>query len=343
MDTIAIKNMLCEIGESICREIHASFSTTTIDHRSLVHQETVEDTIYQIDRDVEDLLLPLLERRAAGLGGIVLVAEGIGDDSQGLAIPDTMSSEEAAVRILVDPIDGTRGIMYDKRSAFFLAGAASNRGSANTLRDIETAVMVELPTSRSYLSDTFWAIKNRGAFRYTTNLNTGERVEQPIRPSSSKSIAGGFAQISRFFPPGRHRLAEIEEALIHRLFPHPPAGKALLFEDQYISTGGQLHELLVGHDRFIADLRACLFRSMAEKECIPGLTCHPYDLAGLLIAEEAGLIITDATGGLLDAPMDTTSAIDWIGYANRDIQREVEPVLLALLKKYRMIGEGESR
>ena len=53
------------------------------------------------------------------------------------------------MRIIIDPIDGTRGLMYDKRSAFFLAGAAPNRGDSTTLQDIEVAAMVELPTTRS--------------------------------------------------------------------------------------------------------------------------------------------------------------------------------------------------
>ena len=32
-------------------------------------------------------------------------------------------------------------------------------------------------------------------------------------------------------------------------------GVPLVFDDQYISTGGQLYELAVGHDLFTADLR----------------------------------------------------------------------------------------
>jgi hypothetical protein len=50
--------------------------------------------------------------------------------------------------VIVDPIDGTRGIMYDKRAAWALAGVAPNKGPGTRLRDIEVAVMTELPTSK---------------------------------------------------------------------------------------------------------------------------------------------------------------------------------------------------
>ena len=40
------------------------------------------------------------------------------------------------IRLIVDPIDGTRGIMYDKRSAWTLAGVAPQRGAGTHLGDI---------------------------------------------------------------------------------------------------------------------------------------------------------------------------------------------------------------
>ena len=73
--------------------------------------------------------------------------------------------------------------------------------------------------------------------------------------------------------------------------------RAIVFDDQYITTGGQRYELMAGHDRFIADLRPILYR-------IQGLpvwmSVHPYDLSALLIAQEAGIELTDGLGGPLD-------------------------------------------
>ena len=54
---------------------------------------------------------------------------------------------------LIDPVDGTRGIMYDKRPAWFLAGLAPQKGGLTRLSDIEIAVMVELPTTKQWRAD----------------------------------------------------------------------------------------------------------------------------------------------------------------------------------------------
>jgi hypothetical protein len=119
--------------------------------------------------------------------------------------------------------------------------------------------------------------------------------------------------------------------------PDIPAGKAVIFEDQYISTGGQLYEMLMGHDRFIADIRNILYKKLAKEGKKPGHVCHPYDICTKMIASEAGIIITDVYGTRLDAPLDVLSPVDWIGYANANIRAEVEPILQHLLKKYGLL------
>jgi len=330
-----LKKVLCQIGEAVCRKVHQALREQSIEERSAVHFEGADDTIYQIDRDVEDIIVPLLEQHASALGGVVLIAEGIGEDAEdGLVLPANIKNSNAAVRIIMDPIDGTRGIMYDKRAAFFLAGAAPNKGPNTRLQDIEVAVMTELPTSRSVLSDTLWAIKGSGSHRFTLHLERNSREERHIRPSQSGTLYGGFGQIARFFPPGRDVLAGIEEAMIEDLFPDAPEGKAILFEDQYISSGGQLYEMLVGHDRFVADIRVALFRQLKQAGRKIGHVCHPYDVCAALIGTEAGIIITDIAGNPLDAPLDTTSGVDWIGYANTRIRAQIEPALRAAIQKF---------
>ena len=63
--------------------------------------------------------------------------------------------------------------------------------------------------------------------------------------------------------------------------------KAACFEDQYLSTGGQLYELMAGHDRFIADIRPLLQSVVASRGLPPALCCHPYDICTALIARSA--------------------------------------------------------
>ena len=81
-------------------------------------------------------------------------------------------------------------------------------------------------------------------------------------------------------------------------------GKVQCFEDQYISSAGQLYELMSGHDRFVADLRPLVNTLLAARGQIPVFCSHPYDLCTSLIATEYGVVVTDASGEPLDCPLD---------------------------------------
>ncbi len=331
-----VKDMLIEAGRAVRTKLLNSLRVSASEQLSAVHTESHEDTIYVIDRHAEEVLVPVLSRFAESIGGLVLMAEGIGG-AEGLVLPEGMSEQEAAWRIIMDPIDGTRNIMYDKRAAFYLAGAGPNKGKATRLSDIEVAVMVELPTTKQYLADVLWAFRGKGSVAQTENLLTGTIIPRPLRPSQAKSIIGGFAQFARFFPPGREILSAMEDEIIHTLVPSNPGGKAIVFEDQYICSGGQLYELLTGHDRFIADVRGLLYAMLRKQGIESGHVCHPYDVCAHLIGTEAGLIITDGYGKPLDAPFELNAEINWIGYANTAIEEEMKPLVMAMLKKYQII------
>ena len=45
-----------------------------------------------------------------------------------IVLPEGTPEADAVWRVIVDPIDGTRGLMYQKRSAWILTGVAPNRG-----------------------------------------------------------------------------------------------------------------------------------------------------------------------------------------------------------------------
>lgn len=334
MDTSsAVLELLLATGEAVCRKVRHSLLTQSQEERSAVYAEAADDTIYQIDREVEHIIVPLLAEGAESVGGLVLLAEGIGDEEGPLVLPAGMPAEQAAWRILMDPIDGTRGIMYDKRPAFFLAGAAPNRGEKTRLADISVAVMTELPTSRSWLSDTFWAIKGRGCHGFTLNLQDNSRTERLPQPSKANTILGGFGQIARFFPPGRDLLAKIEEEMIVMLYPELPVGRAPLFEDQYICSGGQLYQILCGHDRYVADIRTALYAYLATKGKPGGHVCHPYDLCAWLVGAEAGLVIIGPDGSPLDAPFDTQAPVDWMAFANKQLFDHIFPVLKEAMRQ----------
>lgn len=296
-----------------------------------VNRSTAADTIYQIDTVVE----PILEefcRDWARTTPLVLIAEGIENEvgEEGVKVfPEGSREADAQIRLIVDPIDGTRGIMYDKRPAWALAGVAPNRGAETTLRDIEVSVMTELPTSKMGFADVLWATKGHGAHGQRVDLNNGAASPLAVSPSVSQTINHGFATISNFFPGTKVLASELMEHIVARLIGPADVTRATVFDDQYISTGGQFYELIVGHDRFNADLRPLFYRAQGQPE---GLCCHPYDCAGLLIAEEAGVIITDARGHLLNGPLDCTTGISWAGFANSALRAQIEPILLEFFR-----------
>jgi hypothetical protein len=260
-----------------------------------------------------------------------MVAEGLPGGRR--VYPHGADDASADCWIIVDPIDGTRGLMYQKRSAWILTAVAPNRGPGTSLRDIELAVQTEIPLVKQHLADQLWAVRGSGSRVERYNRLTGERVEIRLRPSSAKTIAHGYTTIARFFPSARDELATIDEAIVGgALGPYAP-GKAHCFEDQYASTAGQLYELMAGHDRFIADIRPLLRPVLASRGLPPALTCHPYDICCALIAEESGVIVTGPNGQPLDAPLNVEGEVAWAGYANAHIRSQIEPLLQQELRR----------
>ncbi len=323
-------SLLLHLGRSLRDTVVEQCERRSTQALAAIAEDGPGDTIYAVDKVSEAALTRELAAHAQGIGGIVLVAEGLTD---GYRVIPGGPPESAAHRLIVDPIDGTRGLMYQKRSAWVLLGLAPNRGEGTCLRDIDLAVQIEIPLLKQHLCDELWAQKGKGAHAERLNRLTGQRTRLPLRPSQSPTIAHGYAMLSRFFPGARDVLAAIDEEVMLEVLGPAPSGKALCFEDQYASTGGQLYELMVGHDRFQADLRPWMEPLLEERGLPTGLCCHPYDLATWLIAAEAGVILTDPGGGPLDAPLDLDAKIAWVGYANRKLKESVEPALHRALSR----------
>ena len=288
--------------------------------------------IYELDRRIEGLLEDSLRSGLEGLGRFVVIAEGLGESEQ-ITVPDGIDPASADAVIIIDPIDGTRGLMYGKRSAWILTGVAFKGLREARLEDIEIAVQTEIPTPRSRLADQLWAGRGQGTRALTRDLENRSDQSFTPQPSTALSVRGGFAGLTRFFPPGRELLARIDDELMRRILGSADSAPAV-FEDQYLSTGGQLYEIMTGKDRFIADLRPEVFDDLRSRGQAGGHAAHPYDLCCFLIAREAGAIVTAPDGGPLDYPLDTTTPVSWAAYANTAIRSEIEPVLRELIEEW---------
>jgi fructose-1,6-bisphosphatase/inositol monophosphatase family enzyme len=332
-DVHSLLQPLRELHRLIRESVVDTSEQASLEELSRVAREEEGDTIFAVDRISEDLLIEFFEQQVAPTVPVLLIAEGVTGGK--IMLPRSLDEADAVWRIIVDPIDGTRGLMYQKRSAWILTGVAPNRGAETNLQDIEIAVQTEIPLIKQHLSDTLWAIRGEGVHAERLNRLTGEVSPLNLRPSQERSIAQGFAMIARFFPGVRDELAAIDEEVVLGALGPVQSGKAHCFEDQYSSSAGQLYELMSGHDRFVADLRPLMAPISRERGLQLGICCHPYDLCTELIARELGVIVTDVNGGPLRAPLAVEPDVAWAGYANAAIRAQIEPLL-----KHALTGRG---
>lgn len=330
-DPRSLLEPLRRLHELIRREVVEACERSSLEALAEVAREEEGDTIYAVDRISEELLLDFFNKEIAPSGPVVLIAEGL--PSGTIVLPHGASEEEALWRIIVDPIDGTRGLMYQKRSGWVLTGVACNRGPETGLADIEMAIQTELPLVKQHLSDCAWAVRGQGAEAERYNRLTGQRTPISLRPSRTPTIAHGYAGLVRFFPGAREELAAIDEEIVRGALGPMHPGKAQCFEDQYACTGGQLYELMSGRDRFIADLRPLMEPGLNARGLKLGICCHPYDLCTELIAREAGVYVTGVDMQRVNARLAVEPDVAWVGYANAGVRAQIEPLLLAALDR----------
>ena len=330
-DLDRLRELLCRLQDHIQSVVTRARRQHTSEELSGVVARTEADVLYRIDRVGEDGITRWFREHWPDEWPVEIVMEGL-DPSRRLIFPEARADSEPLLKCIIDPTDGTRGLMVDKRSAWILAGIAPNRGEANRLLDIEVAVMTELPPTKQNLADQVSGIRGRGREGIVAeriNVDSRARRSIPITPSKAIDLHGGFASTARFFPQAKVLLSRFDEALLTQLYGKAAHGELEIFEDQYICSGGQFYELLMGRDRMICDLRPLAFEMLG----LPRATAaHPYDVCTELILREAGCPVTDVWGALLDGPMDTTTPIAWVGYANPTLQSHVTPAFEAALR-----------
>ncbi len=332
-------------------QVVASTERAAVDALSHVHADDEGDTIYAIDKVAEDVLVEEIGRTIAREHGpVVLVAEGLPGGR--VVLPRSASAAEARWTIIVDPIDGTRGLMYQKRPAWILTGVAARQPDSTCDQPALTRPVRHRPRPADRDS-----AGQAAPVRRAVGFGGAGRARRPRESPDRVTGATGAAPLQVGDPgpwvfdhlavlPGlRAELAALDDEIAAAVLGPPVPGKAQLFEDQYISSGGQLYELVIGHDRFIADLRSIARSTRHSAPALgtaphsapaPGtsqsLCCHPYDLCAELIARECGVIVTDECGAPLSAPLNVEADVSWVGYANAGLRDAVQPVLQAALR-----------
>jgi hypothetical protein len=324
-----LRRLLCSLQNHI-RDAVAGARSVHAKSFAKIAAVTQADTIYQIDKISEAAILGWFDKNWPHTMPVELVMEGI-EDGETVTFPRGTPVLQTAWKCILDPIDGTRCIMYDKRSAWSLAGIAPQRGAKTNLADIVIAAMTELPTTKQLRSDQFSAV--RGGKLHATVCDQPGRRPRPlaVRPSAARDFKHGFASFVRFFPDGRALTSQIEEVIWNELHAGEAGASPLVFDDQYISTGGQIHELMTGRDRLVADIRPLVFRKLGLTS---SLVCHPYDICTALLLEAAGGVVEAPLGGSLKTSLDTTTPVAWIGFANPHLARLARPALRRVFREF---------
>ena len=171
---------ILDLHEAIRSSVVDAFSAQGRDALADVDSDGAGDTIYAVDRVSEETLVAGLEA-VAREEPLVLVAEGL--PPEGLVLPHGAADRDCRWRLLVDPIAGTRGLMYQKRPAWILTGVAPNRGAETRLRDIVLAVQTEIPLVKQHLCDQLWAVRGEGVEATRLDRMSGRKEPLTLRPS----------------------------------------------------------------------------------------------------------------------------------------------------------------
>ena len=329
-----LRECLCAMQRHVLAEVLAERERAGTGGFSGILEETAADTVYAPDRIAERAILDWFADNWPARWPVEVIMEG--REGAGAArFPEPTPPGQTVLKCLIDPVDGTRGFMFDKRPAWILAGIAPDKGADTRLSDVCAAAMTELPLARQWRADQISAVRDAGLKACAFNVREGfHRRAITLQPSAATDVRHAFGTIVRFFPAGLTLLAELEETLWSELYGQPETPSPLVFNDQYISTGGQLYEIMSGRDRFIADLRPLAFRKLGTEN---HLACHPYDVVTELLAREAGCVVEQPDGRPLDAPLDTVTPVSWVAYANRGLADHLRPALRTAMA--RIFGE----
>ena len=296
-----LTEQLMTVGRAV-REAVRNGSDTARDGDVLRHAGG--DDIFGLDSRADRALRDAMGAFDTPWSG-TMVCEGFDDP---LPIGDGMGNW----RYLVDPVDGTRGYLAGKRSAWVLIGAGRD---AKTLADLEVGVAVEIPGHRAARGLVAGAVRGGGVRAFDDDLTELSGGQEPVtlRPRLVTELDRCFVTVVRLLPGAHGPIGEFADRVL--------AGFEV-YDDLAPCTGGQLMGIAGGTEAAVLDPRP----EFGHRLC-----AHPYDLAALVVAKEAGVIVEGLRGGPLDVPIDTETDVAWAGYANTAIADILRPRIAAVL------------
>lgn len=322
IDWETLRKALCALQMRILDHLLEARGNIGSPAMAMVADVTAADTIYAVDKLIEDRIVEWLATEWPARWPVQLMMEGL-ENHGDVTFPRGTPVADTVLKLMIDPIDGTREIMWDRRSGWALAGIAPQRGPENRIGDLQVAAMTELPTTRAWRADQLSAVRGGKLVAEAIDLFSRKQTAFQPQPFPGTDLHHGFSGLAAPFPGSKQTVGAILENLLARLEPGEAPNTLPIFDDQYLCTGGLFADLATGKLRFYGDLRPEVFAHLNT----PATLCaHPYDVCTALIVEAAGGIIRGLHGPL-DGPLDTTSAITWIGYANAELAARIHPAL----------------
>lgn len=240
-------------------------------------------------------------------------------------------------RIAIDPIDGTRNLMYDLRGAWTVVSVAGPGAAVPRLTDLALGVVSEIPDTRGAHFRELIGVRGGGCTAAVRAL--GDQLvlrDGALLVDGSERPDHGYFPFFGYHPEQRAAMQLLARDFFRSIAEHEGAELAHCYDDQHISSGGQLALLALGHYRMVVDAR----RHWNELTGAALQTAKPYDVAGaILCAREAGAVVTRTDGGALDFPLDVTTPVDFVGFHNRGTGARLWPHLETALMGWSRLPE----
>lgn len=285
------------------------------------------DVTYAIDEIVERAIHQWLDETAQRTP-LSLLTEDSGWMHRGPGahgVRELDGFDHGGPRIALDPIDGTRNLMADLRSAWTVVSFAPPGPCEPRLGELSLGVVSEIPDSRAARFRVLSSVDPSGA-RLALRELKGAILVRDVKLCADESARPdhGYFPFFRYAPDQRPALARIEADFFERLRVEEGAELRHVFDDQYISNAGQLAQLALGVYRMIVDVRGLL----ARRAKVSTITSKPYDVAGaILVARRAGCVVCAPQGAALDFPLDVSTPVDFVGFANAGTHARLAPHL----------------
>lgn len=296
-DVAALARALAAVGRAARDAVRSAAPRT--DHR-VVRTEGGDD-VFGVDARADAAVLEALAQIGDRWPGR-LIMEGFDE-------PIPVGDPAGPWTYLVDPVDGTRGYLAGKRSAWVLLGAGRN---ATTLEDLEVGAAVEVPTARAALGLVAWAARGRGVTAEDDDLVSGHETHSAVpialTPRADADLERSFVTVVRLLPGGHGPIGAWADRLLDGLE---------VYDDLYPCTGGHLMDVARGAAAAVLDPRPLLH---------PGsLASHPYDLAGLVVYREAGVVVEALPPGPFTGDLTPSTDVAFAGYANEAVAARLRP------------------